>query len=123
MAPCSPDLAPAALRKPRNRPRLHRTRRKRRACSGLISKCPEIASSPSVCRMKSTRHFVSPLFREATATCRNWHGLAMHSVASDQLVPHEILGRRVDEHSVRLAALSREVERLLSAPAHKNPSE
>ena len=48
---------------------------------------------------------------------------AMHSVASDQLPPHEILARRVDEHSVRLAALSREVERLFSAPAHKKPSE
>ena len=48
---------------------------------------------------------------------------AMHSVALDELAPHEILARRVDEHSRHIEALSREVERLRSICASTKLSE
>jgi len=48
---------------------------------------------------------------------------AMHSVAGDQLAPHEVLARRVDEHSLRIAALSRDMDWLLSVCAKKKASE
>jgi Arc/MetJ-type ribon-helix-helix transcriptional regulator len=40
----------------------------------------------------------------------------MHKVADDQLPPHQILARRVDEHSARIAALALELERLNTPP-------
>jgi Arc/MetJ-type ribon-helix-helix transcriptional regulator len=46
---------------------------------------------------------------------------AMHSVAGDILAPHQLLARRVDEHSTRIAELSRDVARLLSEVGSRKP--
>ncbi len=37
---------------------------------------------------------------------------AMHTIAGEQLAPHQLLARRIDEQFSRLAALSCELERL-----------
>jgi hypothetical protein len=48
---------------------------------------------------------------------------AIQSISSDQAAPHEVLARRVNEHSVRIAALSRDMDRLLSISTNKKLSE
>ncbi len=40
----------------------------------------------------------------------------MHSVVGEQLAPHQVLAMRVDEHAARIAAIARDLERLIRGP-------
>ena len=46
---------------------------------------------------------------------------AMHSVAGEILAPHQVLARRVDENSIRIAELARDVAQLLSEVNSRKP--